>query len=76
MAKTKIDPRKQAAAAAKKARAAAKKAFAVAKTKFRTAENEVNKHIKKDPAKAVMIAAAVGAAIGAVTMLALSKKKQ
>ena len=69
MSKTKIDPRKQA-------QAAAKKAFAAAKTKFRAAETQVNKHIKKDPAKAVLIAAGIGAAIGAITMLALSKKKQ
>jgi len=69
MSKTKVDPRKQA-------QAAARKAFAAAKTKFRAAETQVNKHIKKDPAKAVLIAAGVGAAIGAITMLALSKKKQ
>lgn len=68
MSKTKIDPRKQA-------QAAAKKAFALAKTKFRAAEKAVNKHIKKDPAKAMLIAAGIGAAIGAVTMLALKRKK-
>ena len=69
MSKTKIDPRKQA-------QAAAKKAFAAAKTKFNKAEKEVNKHIKKDPAKAVLIAAGIGAAIGAITMLALTRKKK
>ena len=69
MSKTKVDPRKQA-------QAAARKAFAAAKTKFNKAEKEVNKHIKKDPAKAVLLAAGIGAAIGAITMLVLSKKKQ
>ncbi|MDD2655588.1 MAG: hypothetical protein PHQ80_02875 [Candidatus ainarchaeum sp.] len=69
MSKTKPDAKKQA-------QAAAKKAFASAKAKFNAAEREVNKHIHKDPAKALMIAAGVGAAIGAVTMLALSRKKR
>lgn len=69
MSKAKPDVKKQA-------QAAARKAFAVAKIKFRTAEKEVNKHIKKDPAKAVLLAAGIGAAIGAVTMLALSRKRK
>lgn len=74
MAKIKLDAK--AKAAAKRARAAAKKAFAAAKVKFRNAEKQVNVHLKKDPAKAVLIAAGVGAAIGAITALALSRRKK
>ncbi len=60
----------------KKARAAAKKAFALAKIKFRDAEKQVNKHIKQDPDKALLLAAGVGAAIGAATAFALSHKRR
>ncbi|MFA5411795.1 MAG: hypothetical protein WC350_00395 [Candidatus Micrarchaeia archaeon] len=75
MSKKKLDPRKQAQAAAKRAEAAAKKAIVTARAKFKAAEKAVNKHIKNDPEKAVLIAAGIGAAIGAITMLALKRKK-
>ena len=52
-----------------------KDAMVAAKSKFVKAEKEVAKHIKKNPEKAVLIAAGIGAAIGAITALALSKKK-
>ena len=59
------------------------KAFDMAKSKFHEAEKEVNKYAKKDPARAMIIAAGVGAAISAMLMLAMSdegkapkKKKQ
>lgn len=54
----------------------AKKAIADAEKKFAAARKTMDKHIKDEPEKAVLLAAAVGAAIGAVTMLALTKKKQ
>lgn len=59
----------------KEAEAKAKKAIAEAEEKFKKARKDMDAHIKKEPEKAVILAAAVGAAIGAVTMLALTKKK-
>jgi ElaB/YqjD/DUF883 family membrane-anchored ribosome-binding protein len=74
MAKAKISAK--AKAAAKKAQAAAKKALTLVRTKFRNAEKEIDRHIKNNPEKAVLLAAGIGAAIGAVTTYALTRKKQ
>ncbi len=54
----------------------AKKAIADAEKKFATARKTMDNHIKNEPEKAVLIAAAVGAAIGAITMMALHKRKE
>jgi len=60
----------------KEAEAKAKKAVAEAEKKFAHVRKSMDEHIKKEPEKAVILAAAIGAAIGAVTMLALTKKKK
>lgn len=60
----------------KEAEAKAKMAIKDAEKKFATVRKTMDSHIKKEPEKAVILAAAVGAAIGAITMLALTKKKQ
>lgn len=60
----------------KVAEAKAKKAIAEAEAKFDKARKSMDAHIKKEPEKAVLMAAAVGAAIGAITMMALHKRKE
>jgi|GEM_PF-6385757 ElaB/YqjD/DUF883 family membrane-anchored ribosome-binding protein len=59
----------------KEAEVKAKKAIAEAEARFKKARKDMDAHIRKEPEKAVILAAAVGAAIGAVTMLALTRKK-
>jgi hypothetical protein len=54
----------------------AKKAIKAAEEKFNHVKKTVHNGIKKDPEKAVLIAAAVGAAIGAIAMMMLNKKKK
>jgi hypothetical protein len=52
------------------------KSFNMAKSRLQEAEKAVKKYAKKDPGKAMMIAAGVGAAIGAVLMLAIEENKR
>jgi hypothetical protein len=52
------------------------KAYELARQRFDEAEKEVKKYVKKDPAKAMLIAAGVGAAIGAILMLSLKERKE
>jgi ElaB/YqjD/DUF883 family membrane-anchored ribosome-binding protein len=46
------------------------------KNKYVTAERKAMEHVKKDPEKALLLAAGVGAVIGAVTVAVLSRKKK
>ena len=52
------------------------KAIDIAKAKMKEAEKEVRKYAKKDPGKAIIIAAGVGAAIGAIIMLAVEEDRR
>jgi ElaB/YqjD/DUF883 family membrane-anchored ribosome-binding protein len=70
--KTKVDVKKLQA----KAIATAKKEIAKAKAKIAEAEKKVMAYAKKNPKKAMLIAAGVGAAIGAGVALALSRMKK
>ena len=54
----------------------AKMALDMAKAKFKEAENAVDEAIHKDPVHAAMIAAGIGAAIGAAVTFAMMKKKK
>ncbi len=56
--------------------AKAKKAVAAAQHKFNEVKKDMDAHIKKEPEKAVLLAAAVGAALGAVSVYLLTKKKK
>ena len=58
-----------------KAKAMAVKQLAVAKKKFIVAEKQVRSAINKNPEKAVVIAAAVGAAIGFALARVLRRRK-
>lgn len=60
---------------AKRARKEAVNALAIAKRKFSDVEHVVNKKIRNDPEKAVLIAAGIGAAIGAIMTYALARKR-
>jgi len=60
----------------KEAEEKAKKAIKAAETKFQHVKKTVHNSIRKDPEKAVLVAAAVGAAIGAIAMMMISKKKK
>jgi len=44
--------------------------------KFEVAEKKAMVHVKNNPEKALLLAAAVGAAIGAATVYVLSNKKE
>ncbi len=70
--KAKMDVKKLEA----KAIATAKKEIAKAKVKIAEAEKKVTAYARKDPKKAMLIAAGVGAAIGAGVALALSRMKK
>jgi len=59
-----------------KAKAFAKKEIAKAKAKLAIAEKKVIVYAKKNPKRALMIAGAVGAAVGAGIAIALSKMKK
>jgi len=59
-----------------KAKALAKKEIAKAKVKIAEADRKVTAFAKKDPKKAMLIAAAVGAAVGAGVAIALSRMKK
>ncbi len=54
----------------------ARKAMELAKAKFMEAEKEVETSIKSDPVRAAMIAAGLGAAVGAAVTFALMRKKK
>lgn len=76
--KKKMKQRIKAAAIAykKKAAAAARKELAAAKKRFNAAHKRANMYVKSNPEKAVLAAAALGAAIGvAATAVALRKRK-
>ncbi len=45
------------------------------KTKYVAAEKKAMEHVKKDPERALLLAAGVGAAIGAITVALLNRKK-
>lgn len=45
------------------------------KDKYVAAEKKAMEHVKKNPEKALLLAAGVGAAIGAVTVALLARKK-
>ncbi len=45
------------------------------KVKYVAAERKAMEHVRKDPEKALLLAAGVGAAIGAITVAILSRKK-
>ena len=72
MAKKKINVKQLEA----KAIATAKKEIAKAKAKLMDAEKKVSGYAKKNPKKAMLIAAGVGAAVGAGVALALSRMKK
>ena len=55
----------------KKAQAEIKKM----KNQYVTAEKEVMEHVKKDPEVALLVAAGIGAAVGAITVAILKRKK-
>ena len=57
--------------AVKKAQAEIKKM----KDKYVAAEKKAREHVKKNPEKALLLAAGVGAVIGAVTIAILKRKK-
>lgn len=59
-----------------KAKILAKKEIAKAKVKIAEAEKKVTAFAKKDPKKALLIAAAVGAAVVAGVAVALSRLKK
>lgn len=54
----------------------AMKAMELARARFRQAEDEMERTIKKDPVRATVIAAGLGAAIGAAVTFALMKRKK
>ena len=66
MKMTKVDKQK-----IKKAQIAVKNM----RSKFLVAEKKAMLHVKKNPEKALLLAAGIGAAIGAATVYALSRKK-
>lgn len=70
--KAKLDIKKLEA----KAIATAKKDIAKAKAKLMDAEKKVAGYAKKNPKQAMLIAAGVGAAVGAGVALALSRMKK
>ena len=45
------------------------------KTKYMAAEKNVMAHVKKDPEVALLVAAGIGAAVGAITVAILKGKK-
>ncbi|MFA6419969.1 MAG: hypothetical protein WCW13_04145 [archaeon] len=61
-----VNAKKEAEIAIAATRKQAKEALIHAKAKFREAEKVVNKKIQTHPEKAVLIAAAIGATIGAI----------
>jgi len=54
----------------------AKKALAIAKVKFEQAHKVIDKKIETHPEQAVLVAATLGAAIGALATYAVLKKKK
>ena len=52
------------------------KSLDMARSRLKEAEKDVMKYVKKDPGKAMMIAAGVGAAIGAVLTLAIEEDRK
>ena len=74
MARKKISVEKQV----KKAKEIAKREIAKARVKLAEAEKKVTAYAKKNPRRAMLIAGAVGAAVGAGVAVALSRlrKKQ
>lgn len=51
-------------------------ALRMVKTKFSAAEKEMEKNIKENPKKAILIAGAIGAALGGLTVFALTRKRK
>jgi|GEM_PF-1653613 len=82
MAKSKkINPAiARAEAQAKKAlaiaRKDAKKALATAKAKFKAAEKHLDKKIQSHPEQAVLVAGAIGAAVGGLVAYSVLKNKK
>ncbi len=59
-----------------KVKAQAQKAMVTAKAHLKKAEKDVAAKIKKNPEQAVLIAAAVGAAVGAIATFAATRRKK
>ena len=59
-----------------KMKAQAEKAMQTAKAHLKKAEKDVAARIRKNPEQAVLIAAAVGAAVGAIATFAATRKKK
>lgn len=70
MAKTKVNMDVE------KVKVQAQKAMVTAKAHLKKAEKEVAAKIRKNPEQAVLIAAAVGAAVGAIATFAVTRKKK
>ena len=71
----KAKTKKQMVALKAKAVRMARKELGVAKRKIVSAEKQVSAYAKKNPEKAMLIAAAIGAAVGAGIIAALKRKK-
>ncbi len=65
-----------AAAKFAQAKRAVKAKFQIAKKKLAAAEKKAEGYVKHNPKKAVSIAAAVGAAIGAAAMYGLMRRRR
>lgn len=74
MAKRKMDDRSEEFL--ERAKNEARIAMEMAKAKFKDAEKSVDAAIHKDPVHAAMIAAGIGAAIGAAVTFAMMRKKK
>ncbi len=59
-----------------KVKAQAEKAMQTAKAHLKKAEKDVAARIRKNPEQAVLIAAAVGAAVGAIATFVATRKKK
>jgi ElaB/YqjD/DUF883 family membrane-anchored ribosome-binding protein len=53
----------------------AKAAIKSMKAKYVAAEKKVMERVRKDPEKALLVAAGIGAAVGAITVAILKRKK-
>jgi ElaB/YqjD/DUF883 family membrane-anchored ribosome-binding protein len=51
-------------------------AFENVKEKFHVAQKHLEKQIKENPKKAILIAGAIGIALGGITVYALTRKKK
>jgi ElaB/YqjD/DUF883 family membrane-anchored ribosome-binding protein len=70
------DTEEKAAKALAASKKKAKAALAAAKAKFNKAHAAIDKKIETHPDKAVLVAGALGAAVGGLAVYALLKKKK